>query len=83
MIGEAKNPIWKRALMRAGAVAVVLIVSIELLRLIGRAQHLDRTEELVIAIAGGGVYALIWAATAAMTAKMLKKIEGAAKGDKK
>lgn len=82
MIATSKRPIYQRALMRAAAVALALAVGIELLRLVGRAQHLDRAEGLVIALAGGGVYAIIWAAMAAVTARMLKKIEDAAKGDR-
>ncbi len=78
----AKRPIYQRALMRAAAVAIALAVGIEVLRLMGRAQHLDRGEGLVVALAGAGVYAIIWAAMAAMTATILKKIEDAAKGDK-
>lgn len=82
MIRQSKRPIYQRALMRAAAVAIILAAGIELLRLAGRAQHLDRAEELVIALAGGGVYAIIWSAMAMMTATMLKKIEDAAKGDR-
>ncbi len=82
MIGQSKRPIYQRALMRAAAVAIILAAGIEFLRLAGRAQHLDRAEELVIALAGAGVYAIIWSAMAMMTATMLKKIEDAAKGDR-
>lgn len=82
MIGQSKRPIYQRAVARAAAVAGVLIVGIELLRLAGRAGHLDRGEEMMIAIAGGAVYAIMWAITAMMTAKMLKKIDDAARGGK-
>lgn len=80
---NASAPIWKRALMRFAGVAVVLIIGVELLRLAGRAEHLDRVEELYLALAGGAVYAGLWALMAAMTANLLKKITTAAKGDEK
>lgn len=83
MIGQSKRPLYLRALVRAAAVAAILIVGIELLRLAGRATHLDRAEEMMIAIAGGAVYAAMWALTALITANMLKKIDAAAKGEKK
>ena len=83
MIGQSKEPLWKRALMRAALVAVALFGSIELLRLFGKAGDIDRVEALVIAAGGAAVYAALWFVTAAWTARMLKKIEDAAKEQKK
>lgn len=83
MIGQSKEPLWKRALMRAALVAVTLFGSIEALRLFGEAGDIDRAEALVIAIGGAAVYAALWFVTAAWTANMLKKIEDAAKERKK
>ena len=83
MIGQSKEPLWKRAAMRAGLVAVSLFASVEVLRLFGRAAHIDRGEALVIAAGGAVVYAALWFVTAAWTARMLKKIEDAAKESKK
>lgn len=83
MIGQSKEPLWKRALMRAALVAAALIASIEALRLFGRSANIDRAEGLVIAAGGAAVYAALWYVTAAWTARMLKKIEDAAKDQKK
>lgn len=83
MMGRSRNSIYERAALRAAIVAIILIVLIEILRFAGRAAHIDRGEEMMIAIAGAGVYALVWAAMAALTARMMKKIEDAAKGDQK
>jgi len=79
VIGQSNNPLWKRAAMRAALVAISLFASIEALRLFGRSAHIDRLEALVIAAGGAGVYAALWFVTAAWTARMLKKIEEAAK----
>ncbi len=83
MIGQSNQPIWKRAAIRAGVVAVILLAGVELLRMAGRAEGLDRAEQLFLAAAGGAVYGGLWAITAALTATMLKKISNAAKGDDK
>jgi arginine exporter protein ArgO len=83
MIGQSKEPLWKRALMRAALVAVALFASIEVLRLFGRSAHIDRAEAFVIAGGGAAVYSALWFVTAAWTARMLKKIEDAAKDPKK
>lgn len=83
MIGQSKEPLWKRAVMRAALVAVTLVASIEALRLFGKAGDIDRVEALVIAAGGAAVYAALWFVTAAWTARMLKKIEDAAKDQKK
>ncbi|MFN0023250.1 MAG: hypothetical protein ACKVS5_05055 [Parvularculaceae bacterium] len=83
MTKDADRPIWMRAIGRAAVVMLVLIVGFEAMRLFGRADQLSRGEALVIAVSGGVVYSIIWAVTAAMTAKMLRKIEDAAKDQKK
>lgn len=83
MIGQSKDPLWKRAAIRFLGVAIVLLVSIELMRFAGRAQELDRVEQVLVALGGAAVYAIVWALSAAMTARMLKKIADAAPGEKK
>ncbi len=83
MTKDADRPIWVRAIGRAALVMFILVAGFEAMRLFGRADQLSRDEALVIAVSGAGVYALMWAVTAAMTAKMLKKIEDAAKDQKK
>lgn len=83
MIGQSKEPLWKRAIMRAALVATALFASVEVLRLFGRSAHIDRIEALVIAAGGAGVYATLWFVTAIWTARMLKRIEDAAKDQKK
>jgi arginine exporter protein ArgO len=83
MIGQSNAPLWKRASMRAALVAVSLFASIEVLRLFGRAEHIDRGEALVIAAGGAAVYSALWFVTAAWTARLLKKIEDAAKDQDK
>lgn len=82
MIGQSTQPIWKRAIIRAAIVTVILAAGVELLRMMGRAAELDRAEELILALGGGAVYGGLWALTAMTTANMLKKINDAAKGDK-
>lgn len=83
MIGQSKEPLWKRALMRAALVAVLLFGGVELIRLFGGSQNVDRAEALVISAGGAAVYAALWFVTASWTARMLKKIEDAAKDQKK
>jgi len=82
MIGQTTQPIWKRAIIRAAIVTVILAAGVELLRMMGRAAELDRAEELILALGGGAVYGGLWGLTAMTTANMLKKINDAAKGDK-
>jgi hypothetical protein len=83
MIGRSKDSLWKRAAIRFLGVAIVLLVSIELMRFTGRAQELDRVEQVLVALGGAAVYAIVWTLSAAMTARMLKKIADAAPGEKK
>lgn len=83
MIGQSNEPLWKRALMRAALVAVLLLGGVELLRLFGGSQNVDRLEALVISAGGAAVYAVLWFITASWTAKMLRKIEDAAKDQQK
>ncbi len=78
MIGHSKEPLWKRAAIRAVLVAAAIFTGVELMRLFGRSQHLDRIEALVIAAGAASVYAALWFVTATWTASILKKIEDAA-----
>lgn len=83
MIGQSKDPLWKRAAVRFLGVALTLLVTIELLRFAGRAQELDRFEQVLVSLGGAATYALVWTLSAAMTQNMLKKIADAAREEKK
>ncbi len=82
MINGTNRPIAHRAAVRAAAVAAILLVGMEMIRFFGGAKHLDRGEEMLIALSGGGVYALVWASMAAMTARLMKGIGEAAERQK-
>lgn len=83
MTQKPKTPVWKRAAMRGVVVAAVMIALVELLRLSGREVSADRTQEIIIAIAGGAVWATFYALMATGVDKMMKKMESAAKSEEK
>lgn len=82
MTGPSNRKFYERAALRAAIVAIILIVAIEGLHLAGKAQHVDRNEEMMIAFAGGAVYAGLWSVFAIIVAQMMKKVEAAAKNAK-
>ncbi len=79
MIGKSDRALHERAAARAAIVAIILIVAIEGLHMAGMAQHVDRGEQMMIAFAGGAVYAGLWSVFAIIVARMMKKVEAAAK----
>ena len=79
MTGASNRKFYERAALRAAIVAIILLVAIEGLRMAGRAQHVDRGEEMLIAFAGGAIYAGLWSVFALIVARMMRKIEEAAK----
>lgn len=79
MTGASNRKFYERAALRAAIVAIILLVAIEGLRMAGRAQHVDRGEEMLIAFAGGAIYAALWSVFALIVARMMRKIEEAAK----
>lgn len=85
MIGQSNRKLYERAALRAAIVAIILLVAIEGLRMVGKAQHVDRSEQMLIAFAGGAVYAGLWSVFAIIVAQMMKRVEAAARdveGDK-
>lgn len=78
MTNLSNRKFYERAALRAAIVAIILLVAIEGLRMVGKAQHLDRNEEMLIAFAGGAVYAALWSVFALIVAQMMKKVEAAA-----
>lgn len=74
--------IAKRAAIRGIGAAVLLFVALEGLILAGKTTKIDAGEALVIAAMSGAVYAALWSIFAIASARMLTKIENAAKGDK-
>ena len=79
---QTASSIAKRAAIRGIGAAVLLFVALEGLILAGKTAKIDTGEALVIAAASGAVYAGLWSIFALATARMLKKIENAAKGEK-
>lgn len=79
MTGASNRKFYERAALRAAIVAIILLVAIEGLRMAGRAQHVGRGEEMLIAFAGGAIYAGLWSVFALIVARMMRKIEEAAK----
>ncbi|OFX02931.1 MAG: hypothetical protein A3E78_04360 [Alphaproteobacteria bacterium RIFCSPHIGHO2_12_FULL_63_12] len=82
MTNLSNRKFYERAALRAAIVAIILLVAIEGLRMVGKAQHLDRNEEMLIAFAGGAVYAALWSVFALIVAQMMKKVEAAAQKEK-
>lgn len=82
MNAQSASSIAKRAAIRGIGAAVLLFASLEGLILLGKTTKIDAGEALVIAGASGAVYAALWSIFALATARVLKKIENAAKGEK-
>jgi len=82
MIGRSSRTLYERAALRAAIVAIILLVAIEGLHAVGKAQHVDRGEQMFIALFGGVVYASLWSVFAFIVEQMMKKVEAAAKDAK-
>ncbi len=75
----AKAPIWKRAALRGLGAFALLFIALEGLILSGKTTKLVTGEALMIAIASGLGYAALWSIFAAAVARMLAKVEAAAR----
>ena len=82
MTGPSNRKFYERASLRAAIVAIILLVAIEGLHMVGKAQHVDRGDQMLIAFAGGAVYAGLWSVFALIVARMMKRVEEAAKNAK-
>lgn len=82
MNAQSASSIAKRAAIRGIGAAILLFVALEGLILAGKTTKIDAGDALVIAAMSGAVYAALWSVFALATARMLTKIENAAKGDK-
>lgn len=78
----ARTPIWKRALFRWAIAAAILFAAFEGLIVLGKTTRIDDAEALFISVTAGGVYAALWSLFAMATARMLEKIDRAAREEK-